>query len=301
MQEREITHDLTLTDAQASLLDMHSILNILSVLRGTLMLLGDELGDDEALEPAIEQVLSVCDELADREKALDHARGVETLRTTILTYIDETRTRYPATEGRPEVDDLVDIVVTVFEVLRVRVREILARAEHPERWHRFEISVLEKNLTEFFAAVEKNAQGRYHVVYNIAAQERSDYFVRLDIESPEGKYIDMPPVLQDVFRDLVANARKYTAPGGDIAAGLMDDGSRLRLVVEDSGHGIPESDLDQVVDYGHRAANVGGTKTMGGGFGLTKAYFVTKQFGGRMWIRSEIDRGTRVSIEIPKL
>lgn len=39
---------------------------------------------------------------------------------------------------------------------------------------------------------------------------------------------------------------------------------------------------------------------MGGGFGLTKAFLVTKQFGGRFWIRSEIGAGTRIRIEIPR-
>jgi signal transduction histidine kinase len=38
---------------------------------------------------------------------------------------------------------------------------------------------------------------------------------------------------------------------------------------------------------------------MGGGFGLTKAFMVTKRFGGRFWIASELGRGTRIRIVIP--
>ena len=40
--------------------------------------------------------------------------------------------------------------------------------------------------------------------------------------------------------------------------------------------------------------------TMGGGFGLTKAYLVTRQFGGRMWIASRPGAGTRITLSIPR-
>ena len=39
---------------------------------------------------------------------------------------------------------------------------------------------------------------------------------------------------------------------------------------------------------------------MGGGFGLTKAFLVTQQFGGRMWIKSELGIGTRITLVLPR-
>jgi signal transduction histidine kinase len=109
----------------------------------------------------------------------------------------------------------------------------------------------------------------------------------------------MPPVLQDVMRDLIANARKYTEPGGEITAGLVDNGKELRFVVEDTGRGIPADEVQQAVAFGTRGSNVADKATMGGGFGLTKAWWVTRQFGGRMWIASDPGSGTRITIRIP--
>ncbi|MFP4244276.1 MAG: sensor histidine kinase, partial [Ectothiorhodospira sp.] len=109
-----------------------------------------------------------------------------------------------------------------------------------------------------------------------------------------------PAVFQDVIRDLLANARKYTPPGGRILAGLKDTGSELRFVVEDSGMGIPEHQIQQVVDFGFRADNVRDRRTQGGGFGLTKAYWVTRRCGGRMWIDSALGLGTRIRIQLPR-
>nr|WP_240544875.1 ATP-binding protein [Ectothiorhodospira shaposhnikovii] len=110
----------------------------------------------------------------------------------------------------------------------------------------------------------------------------------------------MPAVFNDVIRDLVANARKYTPPGGRILSGLDDDGQRIRFVVEDTGVGIPPGQVEDVVKLGFRADNVQNRRTYGGGFGLTKAYWVTQRLQGRMWIDSRLDQGTRIEIQFPR-
>ena len=81
---------------------------------------------------------------------------------------------------------------------------------------------------------------------------------------------------------------------------LIENEIFLRFVVEDTGIGIPKDELESVVDLGFRASNLNGKKTYGGGFGLTKAYYVTKKYNGRFWIDSEVGKGTKIVIEIPK-
>lgn len=123
--------------------------------------------------------------------------------------------------------------------------------------------------------------------------------VHLTFESVEGGKIRMPALFQDVIRDLIANARKCTPPGGTIEAGLAQTRDSLILVVSDTGRGIPENEVEKVVIFGFRSQNVSDIVTRGGGFGLTKAFWVAKQFGGRMWIRSEVGVGTRIKIVLP--
>jgi len=59
------------------------------------------------------------------------------------------------------------------------------------------------------------------------------------------------------------------------------------------------AELQKVVEFGYRSSNALGKRTHGGGFGLSKALWVAKNFGGRMWIRSCVGVGTRVTIFIP--
>lgn len=91
-----------------------------------------------------------------------------------------------------------------------------------------------------------------------------------------------------------------TLPGGHIDAGLRDNGHNLRLVVQDTGCGIPADEIERVVDFGYRATNVQSKATKGGGFGLTKAYYLTSKLGGSMWIESTLGQGTRITLEIPR-
>lgn len=110
----------------------------------------------------------------------------------------------------------------------------------------------------------------------------------------------MPPVFIDVMRDLIANARKYTAPGGRINAGIWSSANELVLSVEDSGCGIPANEIERVIGFGRRGSNVTEQRTMGAGIGLTKAYYLTKKMQGRMWISSEEGQSTRVKITLPR-
>lgn len=299
--EVEITEIPALTPGESSLLDMHTLLNVLNVLYGELSLLGITLGNDpELLRPA----LVLCDrfraDLGDPAASLRQAQGLPTTVAAIQQVVDAELARQPARRDETEVRDSLANLQSVFKVLGVRSREILARSRTPDDWVPLPIEDLRTDFREVFAAIEKNSRGRYRIIYNLARQEPADYFINFDIESTTPSVVAMPLVFKDVMRDLMANARKYTPPGGTINAGLYETAETLRFSVQDTGRGIPAEELQTVVHYGKRGSNVGQVRTLGGGFGLTKAFLVTKQFGGRFWIRSEVGIGTRIRIEIPR-
>ena len=299
--EVEITEIPALSPGESSLLDMHSLLNVLNVLYGELSLLGLTLGDDpELLQPA----LAACDrfraDLGNAAASLRHAQTLPETVASIQRVVAEELDRRPARKEEPEVRDSLANLQSVFKVLDVRSREILARSRTPGEWVDLPIEDLRADFREVFAAIEKNSRGRYRIIYNLARQEAADYFINFDIESANPSVVSMPLIFKDVMRDLMANARKYTPPGGTINAGLYETAETLKFSVQDTGRGIPAEELQTVVHYGKRGSNVGQVRTLGGGFGLTKAFLVTKQFGGRFWIRSEVGIGTRIRIEIPR-
>ena len=301
MFEIEITEIPPLKPNELSLLTMHSVLNVFNVLRGELALIGLTLAHDDAL---LARSLDLCDKLiaglSDASESLAAAGQVDAHAATIFAEIEAALAAHPEKREDLEIVESLANLNSVFAILGVRARELLARAQHPDRWEEFSVDELRRNFDTTFAAFEKNSRGRFRIIFNAALQEPRDYYFDFKIESSAGGRLRMPAVFQDVLRDLVANARKYTAPGGHITAALYEDPTMLRVVVRDTGRGIPEEELATVVHFGRRATNVGDVRTMGGGFGLTKAFLATKQFAGRFWIASEVGVGTRIRIHVPR-
>ena len=299
--EVEITQIPSLQPGEISLVEMHSLLNVLNVLQGELTVIGLHLADNPDLLP---QSLAICDRVkasfTDPTAALRFAAQVQADEKTILAEIAAELARHPAKAGDAETKESLDNIRSVFHILEVRAQETLARAGEPGRWIDYSIDSLRADFLEVFAAIEKNSKGRYRIIYNLARQQPADYYVDFVVESADNRSVAMPLFFKDVMRDLIANARKYTAPGGTINVGVYETETELRFVVQDTGRGIPPDEIQTVVHYGRRGSNVQQVRTMGGGYGLTKAFLVTKRFGGRFWIKSEPGIGTRITIIVPR-
>jgi signal transduction histidine kinase len=292
----EITDIPPLTPGEASLVDNHSLVNTLSVLRGELEVLGlVTCGDFTLLKPAV----SVCEQmlaaLTDPAETLREAERVEEHEKAILRVV---AARLPR-DRSSEMENSLANIHSVFAILRVRAQELRARAAAPTLWRPFDPKLISSDLMHFCAAVERNSRGRFHIVFNPARQRDRDYYVDLRIEAANPSGLVMPPVFHDVIRDLFANSRKYTAPGGKIIVALFEDQETLDFVVADTGRGIPPDEIATVAHFGQRASNVADVRTQGGGFGLTKAFLTTKQHHGRFWIDSTLGRGTEIRIRVP--
>ncbi len=294
----EITENFDLSIEEENLLDMHSVLNVLNVVNYELVELHEEIGGPEELDTAVEKVIGLAEQLKNREEALHQVENVEIFIHDLLSILDTVETGRTA-EDVSRINRSRENLLSIFNVLRIRGKEIAARADNPHAWVYHDIEKLKKNFFQVFKAIEMNSDGSYHIVGNIARYEAGDYFLTFEIDSARGGSIYMPAVFQDVVRDLIANARKYTPPGGKIIAGLYQDDEELRFVVADTGRGIPENEIRETIRFGIRGSNVKDRPTRGGGFGLTKAYYITKKQNGRMWIEKNEPKGTRIEIRIP--
>jgi signal transduction histidine kinase len=296
----EITGDIAISVEERTLLDMHSVLNVLNVLVFELMYIGDRLNGAPEIQQLQNRILGMAETLRDPEEAHRQVENVD----EFIQHVNGVVAASIATakmERDPQIVLSRENIRSVFEILEVRAAEIVARHTDPDGWVTHEIAKLRNNFINVFRAIEKNSKGGYRIVYNLAQHEEGNYLINFDITSAAGSTIAMPAVFQDVMRDLLANARKYTAPGGTINGGLYNSGSELQWVVSDTGVGIPQDEIKEIVAFGFRGSNVKDRETKGGGFGLTKAYYVAKRFGGRMWIDSPAigGLGTRIEIRIP--
>lgn len=294
----EITHELNLEPAHLTELDMHSVVNLVSVISAHLQMLGGG-GPAAVVREMLAETESVLHSVKTQDRAALTAEATEAYGNRLL--------RMPGLLNGHTGIDTQDVafyeetIADIVKVMQVRFAEIRQKWERPDDWICFDITQFHYDFSRFFGAMEKNSRGRYRIVKNIAAvTEGQDYLLSFEVDSAFEPHLYMPLSVKDVVRDLAANARKYTQPGGTIDIGIMQKPDILRVVVRDSGMGIPADELDKVVQFGYRASNVKDkVRTMGGGFGLTKAYKVVKGLGGRMWIASELNKGTSVKFELP--
>lgn len=296
--KKEILHPIVLDSSQQSILDMHSLLNILNVIVSELYLLQINTFFDNEIKEALELNQKFAKDMYIKKTRLKRFSMIDDFIKQNISHLENFREQLP-TDKLEEFESSNSNLLSVFGILKTRITEIMNRFDTEEKWLPHNISQLMTNFADVFAAIEKNSKGRYKIVYSADEHDENSYLVDLKIQSGDGDIIYMPPVMQDVFRDLIANARKYTEIGGKIRAALINDGTNLTIEVEDTGVGIPEEQIDLVVDFGYRADNVLHVQTRGGGFGLTKAYQICKRNNGRFWIDSKVAQGTLLKIEIP--
>lgn len=297
----EISKSIEFSVEEKTLIDMHSVFNVMNIIIYELLTLSTRLGDPKVLNDLHESVMSIVEQLKDPEEAHRQVENVDdfisSFRNTISQAVFDA-----GKNGEREVIQSLSNIYSIFDILEVRAREITARQKDPDAWVLHDIRQLKNNFFNVFEAIEKNSRGKYRIVFNIAEQGHRDYLINFDITSVRGSHIWMPAVFQDVMRDLLANARKYTDPGGTILSGLYESDSELRFVVRDTGVGIPVDEIEDIIAFGRRGSNVKERPTRGGGFGLSKAYYITKKCKGRMWIESPLyeNSGTGIEIIIPK-
>ncbi|AFG38712.1 sensor histidine kinase [Spirochaeta africana] len=294
----ELTASIHLSEAQFNLLMMHSALNVLNVLMFEIVMLEESYG-------ASSQSAQLTDDLHQAARSLSDQAASTMLVRNIDDFIGKgerllAEWKATLTDHLEEFETSERNITEIFDILRIRARELATRADNPDAWEDFDLVTLHHNYVKVLRAIEQNSKGRYRIVYNLAEHDQGAYLVHFVVTSHNNKTIYMPAVLQDIIRDLLANARKYTDPGGSIEAGLYDSGSEIRFVITDTGHGIPAGEIKQVIAFGQRGSNAQ-TPTRGGGFGLTKAYWYTRHFGGRFWIDSEPEKGTRIELRIPRM
>jgi len=102
-----------------------------------------------------------------------------------------------------------------------------------------------------------------------------------------------------VFDNILANALKYTPPGGRISLKSFRSEKTIQFKIADTGIGIPEKDLDKVFSKFFRSKNAVGFQTSGSGLGLYVAKNIVEKHGGTVELESEENRGTTFTITLP--
>ena len=93
--------------------------------------------------------------------------------------------------------------------------------------------------------------------------------------------------------NLIANAVKYTPPGGKVDVRLTDAGEYVLFEVADTGKGIPEASLPHIFDRFYRVQANDPSPEKGLGLGLSFVAWIVKAHEGTISVKSEVGKGTQ--------
>jgi signal transduction histidine kinase len=105
--------------------------------------------------------------------------------------------------------------------------------------------------------------------------------------------------LAQALDNVLENAVSYTSPGDDVSFSARANGSTLRVVIADTGPGIPADALPHIFDRFYRADRSRSRSTGGSGLGLAIVRDVVRAHGGEVTVDSVDGRGTRFTIDLP--
>jgi signal transduction histidine kinase len=106
--------------------------------------------------------------------------------------------------------------------------------------------------------------------------------------------------LMIVFRNLLANALKYTPDGGRITWRIRANGDQIHYSISDTGQGISAEDLPYVFDRFYRVDKSRSREVPGVGLGLSLVRMIVEFYGGTVYLTSEgVGQGTTSHVTWP--
>ncbi|HYG90783.1 MAG TPA: ATP-binding protein [Azospirillum sp.] len=133
-----------------------------------------------------------------------------------------------------------------------------------------------------------------------AAPEAERRGLRLRASTFPCATVSDPVLLERIVRNLVSNAIRYT-PSGGILVGLRRSGRTVRVVVYDTGCGIPAEMQTVIFEEFRQLGNPERDRSKGMGLGLAIVARTAELLGHRLNLRSLANRGSAFSVEVPLL
>jgi PAS domain S-box-containing protein len=143
----------------------------------------------------------------------------------------------------------------------------------------------------------------YDVVVNnvqLAAIQAAEKDINIRIQIDQGLECTADTnMLNTVLRNLLANALKFSHPGGKVIVAANRTPDEVVVEVKDNGTGIPEEDLNKLFRIDVKYVNAGTNNEKGTGLGLLLCKEFINYHGGKIWVESHLNKGSIFYFSIP--
>lgn len=146
-----------------------------------------------------------------------------------------------------------------------------------------------------------NVTGIIKDIHNEFREQMLGADVSCDLRLPSANvYIEADSsMIRQLLANLFTNSIKFTPVGGNVKVALEEEASAVRIIVQDTGRGIPEDQLETVFERFHQV-DASNTREHGGsGLGLAICKDIVEWHDGRIWVENIKEAGARFTVLLP--
>jgi len=130
----------------------------------------------------------------------------------------------------------------------------------------------------------------------------AEKLISFEIECPDVNLTAWadPDRIVEVLTNLIGNAIKFTPTNGKVSLCLKRSGNEwVKISVADTGPGIPSDEANRIFDKFYQVTQPEKQKAMGTGLGLSITKALVEMHGGKIWLESEVGKGSIFSFILP--
>ena len=135
----------------------------------------------------------------------------------------------------------------------------------------------------------------------LVRERASRHGIKLDraIDDRLGDFTGDERKVKQILVNLLSNAVKFTPEGGQIKVDASVGDSTVMISVADTGIGIAKEDQEAIFEEFRQASGNYAQKREGTGLGLTLTRKFVEMHGGKIWVESEVGKGSKFTFTLP--
>jgi PAS domain S-box-containing protein len=123
--------------------------------------------------------------------------------------------------------------------------------------------------------------------------------LEVNIEPHLPDFLSNEDQLSTVITNLLNNALRYTNAGGKVVVNVILDDDDIRVSITDTGRGIPKENIEAIFDKFIQFKEAIDSTPGSVGLGLSISKEIVERYGGKIWVESEIGKGSKFTFTIP--
>jgi len=120
-----------------------------------------------------------------------------------------------------------------------------------------------------------------------------------DVDPSIGEFVGDERKIKQILLNLLSNAVKFTSEGGRVEVNAVATDRSVEISVTDNGIGIAAEDREAIFDEFRQVGTSYAQKHEGTGLGLTLTRKFVEMHGGKIWMESEIGKGSTFTFSLP--